>query len=1318
MMVALAVPGLLMFAGDTFSSAGGAVAEDRRGLVLEYTFEDNVADSSGNGHDGAVKGNSAYVAGKVGKCLALDGEGDYLVADTNLAGLTGTFTIECWVKPDATQSAYVDLLGNHAGVPFSGFVLQQNGEQVNRYYFAYGTGKAWVYSKTVELTPDQWQHFAVVKTPDRLRLYLNGMLVDSMAAEEPMAESTTPFMVGNGIAGPPRCFKGMIDEVRVWNRRVTFESLLTPEQHKDLFERTGRLETKASGAGSIFRPGDKKEIELSIDPETVPASVGTLSVSFECTDANGKRTPALSPVTLRRSDGFKRRVPFSAEPGIYRVAYTLTVGVRAAAKGVAQGTFSFAVLRGFGSKDFHGTTRSGDLRPKARVASTSVVSLDGQWLLATDPKNVGREQKWFAGSIPQVTTAKVPWIIQDTFPAYHGVAWYWRDFATPGNQHAEGRYLLRFRAVDYLAEVWVNGVPVGRHEGGETPFVLDVTDAVAQASTLSRNRLAVRVLNPTHEPIDGLVLNQTPHRAKVIPYSAGASYNHGGIVDSVELIITPSVRIEDLYVWPDPKTGVVHIQATVHNALDKPVTGHLQFAVSPAVSGETLDAACLDRRLPPGDTLVEASLRINNPRLWQLNDPYLYRVTARAGRARSNSFDEYSVRCGFRDFRFENGYFRLNGRRLFIRSSHTVNAAPVGQQVPHDPDLFRRDLLYVKAMGFNAIRFIWGGATRQQLDLCDEIGLLVYEESYASQSMDDTPKLADRFDRSVAELIKRDRNHPSVVMWGLLNEASDNPSFRHAVGMLPLVRFFDDTRVVMLNSGRYDGKLEIGALSNPGASDWENVLTDVHVYPRVPHTAETIRGLRALDGGRNHAFLTEYGIGSAVDLWRVTRHFERLGRENAEDAVFYRDKLNRFLADWERWKLEECFGRPEDFFAASLRKMAGQRTLGLNAVRANPNLVGYSLTGTMDHVNCGEGLFTLFRELKPGTVDALFDGLAPLRLCLFAEPVNVYPGTTVHLEVVLANEDALLPGEYPLRLQVFGPDQRLVFERESNVTIPKPSEKVEPPFALPVFAEDMVVDGPSGKYRFVARFDRGAAATGGDTEFYLTDPADLPAVEAEVALWGEDPILARWLAQHGIRSHVFSATAPNAGEVILISDKPPAPAGASEWKELARSIARGATAVFLSPAVFARGDQPLGWLPMANKGAPTAIVGWLYLKDEWAKSHPIFEGLPAGGLMDYTFYRELIPDAVWSGQDPPAEAVAGAIKASQDYSSGLLVSVYNFGAGRFILNTLRIRENLGTHPAAERLLRNMLRYAARDAGKPLAEMPPDWEGQIKAIGYQ
>ena len=146
----------------------------------------------------------------------------------------------------------------------------------------------------------------------------------------------------------------------------------------------------------------------------------------------------------------------------------------------------------------------------------------------------------------------------------------------------------------------------------------------------------------------------------------------------------------------------------------------------------------------------------------------------------------------------------MNGKRIFLRSTHTGNHCPVGQIIPpaEAPDLLRRDLLYAKASGYNMVRFIAGMAHPWQLDLCDEIGLMVYEESYAAWLLADSPKMAERFDSSTMEMVRRDRNHPSVVIWGLQNEDFDGPVFRHAVESLALVRYFDDTRLVLLQSGR------------------------------------------------------------------------------------------------------------------------------------------------------------------------------------------------------------------------------------------------------------------------------------------------------------------------------------------------------------------------------------------------------------------------------------------------------------------------------------------------------------------------------------
>jgi hypothetical protein len=186
--------------------------------------------------------------------------------------------------------------------------------------------------------------------------------------------------------------------------------------------------------------------------------------------------------------------------------------------------------------------------------------------------------------------------------------------------------------------------------------------------------------------------------------------------------------------------------------------------------------------------------------------------------------------------------------------------------------------------------------------------------------------------------------------------------------------------------------------------------------------------------------------------------------------------------------------------------------------------------------------------------------------------------------------------------------------------------------------------------------------------------------------------------------------------VILASVRPPAPGGAAAFRDLASRIARGSTVVFLAPEVFANGDQPVAFVPLANKGTLARMNSWLYHQDEWAKPHPIFEGLPTG-LLDYALYRQLIPDVAWANQDAPAEAVCGANDASLNYASGLMLSVHQLGAGQFILNALRIRENLSVDPAADRLLVNLLRYASRDQQQPLAELPADFDAQLQAMGY-
>ena len=186
--------------------------------------------------------------------------------------------------------------------------------------------------------------------------------------------------------------------------------------------------------------------------------------------------------------------------------------------------------------------------PAKAAASTVMFSLDGNdWLLDTDPNNLGKKGPLVRRSASRGEADQGAVDHPGGVPRLPRRGLVLAEFHPAGQSACQGRYLLRFWAVDYLAEVWLNGVRVGGHEGGEGVFVLDVTDAIKPGQA---NRLAVRVLNPTNEPIDGIVLAEIPRRCKVVPFRPGALYNHGGIVDSVELLGAPAVRVEDLWFAP------------------------------------------------------------------------------------------------------------------------------------------------------------------------------------------------------------------------------------------------------------------------------------------------------------------------------------------------------------------------------------------------------------------------------------------------------------------------------------------------------------------------------------------------------------------------------------------------------------------------------------------------------------------------------------------------------------------------------------------------------------------------------------------------
>ena len=931
-------------------------------------------------------------------------------------------------------------------------------------------------------------------------------------------------------------------------------------------------------------------------------------------------------------------------------------------------------------------------------------SLDGAWKLATDPGNTGKADKWFAsGPRPGAVDSNVPGIIQQTFPGYHGVVWYWKSLDIPRVSDQE-QLQITFGAADYFAEAWLNGQYLGSHEGGETPFSFDVT---RQARAGESNSLVVRLINPDKQRIEGMTLDETPHGIKKVPMAVGNFWDPGGLWQSVDLVKVSATRVADVFLDSQRETKTIHAQIKIANDTGRNQKGRLLLDLAPNGEAQSVLDQTQSVEIPAEGKTIDVVLHLQEVHPWSPDDPYLYRVNVRLVTDRSS--DVYSTMTGFRDLVFRDGYFRLNGHRIFLRSAHSVGHFPIGQHVATDPELLRRELLYVKAMGFNTVRWLGRTMFPSQLELCDELGLMVYEESYASWNLKDSPDMKRRFDLSVREMILRDRNHPSLVMWGLLNETVANPAFRHATEMLPLVRSVDPTRIVMLSSGRWDAEWSIGSIANPGSSTWQYELGseaagataskqdhpggytqgsgEIHMYPVRPWTDETMKFFRTVGAGTKNVFLSEYGNGSQIDPIRIIDLMQQNGASpELEDYKLYDDMAIQLERDWKRWKLEQIFASPSDMFAASQRLQSEQRRLALNAIRSNPHIAGYNLTGLSDQAIEGEGLMTTFRELKPGIMDAMNDGFSAVKWCLFAGPTHVYRDATVHLNAVVANEDVLKPGSYPVRLKVVGPDG-VVFEKTSSLQIPDPLSSPEPSMVFPAFDENVPLHGPEGNYEVEVSFDHGAAAVGRE-EIIVGDAAGLPFVPVDAELLGADERVSRLLSAHGVRLTPFASNTSGTRKVILIpssgaQDKVGVPG--HDWLA---GVSSGDTVILLEP----------GTLPPELVGKIEDSGPRFWGRDDIVTPQPIFDGLPSRRLMDLYFYRDLIArDSVVSFPGEANNVVpsfAVGKPGGAGYWAGSNLLIYRLGRGKVIVCTLRILENLEKNPAADRVLLNMVSFAA------------------------
>ncbi len=394
----------------------------------------------------------------------------------------------------------------------------------------------------------------------------------------------------------------------------------------------------------------------------------------------------------------------------------------------------------------------------------SLENLNMDWLyLAADfppaAKRACPEVKFKKVSLPH-TNVELP---------YHGfsekehcfVSWYRKHLVVP--KEAKGRQVfLDFAGVMIAATVFVNGKQAAsEHRGGFTPFSIDVTDLVRPGKP---NVLSVRV--------------DSTERADIAPFGNVVDYlTFGGIYRDVDLRVVDPLFVENIFArpgdcWAEKKR--LDVTAKVVNAGKKPktivATSKLQDS-----NGITIAAMSAELSLEPGtDANAEFAMTdLAGVLLWDLDSPNLYRVSVEL-----DSGDAVSARIGFRALGFsDDGSFYLNARPMKLRGLNRHQTFPyVGQAAP--ARLQRKDAEILKFdLACDIVRTSHYPQSTHFLDRCDEIGLLVLEEIPGWQHIgDDAWKELSL--RDVRAMIERDRNRPSVCLWGVrINESKDDREF-------------------------------------------------------------------------------------------------------------------------------------------------------------------------------------------------------------------------------------------------------------------------------------------------------------------------------------------------------------------------------------------------------------------------------------------------------------------------------------------------------------------------------------------------------------
>ncbi len=953
----------------------------------------------------------------------------------------------------------------------------------------------------------------------------------------------------------------------------------------------------------------------------------------------------------------------------------------------------------------------------AQAPGRQELSLDGVWEIVFDPDNTGREADWHKEQTFFSHTDRreipVPSCWEEIEQDYEGVAFYGRRFSVP--ESWQGKTVrLQFDAVNFVAEVWLNDQAVGFHEGGFTPFEFHVDQMLKPGE---ENTLLLRVVGPIllqDKQVDGMGPMETTQWRGAIA---------GGIWQPVRLIATDEVHVDDVFIEPNLSDDTATFHTELSHTGEKSISAQVEIAIrSVSQPDRVVTMSRKTLALNPGSNKQLWKLAIADGLYWSPENPHLYRADVTVTCDGTVS-DRWSTRFGMREFTIRDKRFYLNGKPMYLKATFFEGLYPVKLAYPDSRKMAIREIQLAKDAGFNMIRPWRKPPPPMWLDLADEMGVLTVG-SLAIECMDypaESARLPAWVENEVRESILRDRNRACVVQWELFNELKRPVLKQMLHPMSMLARRLDPTRLILDESG---GWAQGANMFLPYESE-PTKFNDIHDYPGQQindevyeeliltgsKTHEELRelGLRGRLPGRNvvpglMTFFSELGYGSLPDLVDNNERFAKIGNPIAPPTIYHRRLAEEHRQALKESAFDTIYPNLKQFCLDEQQIHGTANKRMIEAVRCNPNVQGYCIHAlTAGDWIIGAGLLDLFRNPKTYAYEGTKAANQPRILSIRVRPRNVYAERGTKIEITAVNEIQSIQGE--LKVEVVADNGEIVFAE----TVPaKMTSGI-----TRIFSERFDTKKLKGTYTVRARVtaDGGSSIVENAYRFDVFTPEQLAVPQGTVAVLDTNNSLKPFLRRVGVPFVEFDAKTDRSLPVFVSRTVANTSAQRELFAQLAGFIQAGGTAVYL------QGGGPRVPWGKAGKASPLlpvdvrvkrALGNWICVP-HLVKEHPVFDGLPVNRMMGPIY------ENVWAQStllDVGGETVAAAIGydwfpdydlSKRHYAGpgavwwGADLGIASHGSGRCILSQLRLVENLGKDPVADKILLNLIEWTTNAA---------------------